>query len=205
MSLKSSPQRCQTILPSAPAKHVQPCAGLICSRNPVKTILWGSISGLRDQKVSEQSADVVRKACSSSSPGPCWILGLIPPCVRETPSSEQGSVHLQAGFRELCRRSTRRNYTIPNLCDHFVPEPFCQLSVLGGCLRGFSMCSLLSIQEKYKRDQEKLQEEWVKAQKDITKSPNLQEVTTYFSPEGHIWPDRFFKKNMFILFIFYLI
>lgn len=44
------------------AKHVQPCAGLKCSRNPVKTILRGSISGLRDQKVSEQSADAVGKA-----------------------------------------------------------------------------------------------------------------------------------------------
>lgn len=33
------------------------------------------------------------------------------------------------------------------------------------------------IQEKYKRDQEKLQEEWVNAQKDISKSPIQQEVT----------------------------
>lgn len=79
------------------AKHVQPCAGLKCSRNPVKTILRGSISGLRDQKVSEQSADAVGKAWYSSSPGPCWILGLISPCVRETSSPEQGSVNLQAG------------------------------------------------------------------------------------------------------------
>lgn len=42
------------------------------------------------------------------------------------------------------------------------------------------------IQEKYKRDQEKLQEEWMKAQKDISKSPNQQEVTTYFRPKGHM-------------------
>lgn len=33
-------------------------------------------------------------------------------------------------------------------------------------------------QEKYKRDQEKLQEEWLKAQQEITKSVDQQEVTT---------------------------
>lgn len=34
-----------------------------------------------------------------------------------------------------------------------------------------------SIQEKYKRDQEKLQEEWLKAQQDIAKSVDQQKVT----------------------------
>ena len=42
------------------------------------------------------------------------------------------------------------------------------------------MTSDLSIyfftQEKYKRDQEKLQEEWLKAQQDITKNVDQQEV-----------------------------
>lgn len=91
------------------AKHVQPRAGLKCCRNPVKTILWGSISGLRDQKVSEQSADAVGKAWYSSSPGPCWILGLISPCVREASSPEQGSVNLQAGSGS-CVGVLARNY-----------------------------------------------------------------------------------------------
>lgn len=66
-------------------------------------------------------------------------------------------------------------------------NPFSQLTVLYsdgcacGCLCCFSVlsaCFFFSIQEKYKRDQEKLQEEWVNAQKDISKSPNQQEVTT---------------------------
>lgn len=39
------------------------------------------------------------------------------------------------------------------------------------------VCFFPPIQEKYKRDQEKLQEEWTNAQKDISKSPIQQEVT----------------------------
>lgn len=35
-------------------------------------------------------------------------------------------------------------------------------------------------QEKYKRDQEKLQEEWLKAQQEITKSVDQQQVTKVF-------------------------
>ena len=35
-------------------------------------------------------------------------------------------------------------------------------------------------QEKYKRDQEKLQEEWLKAQEDIATSVSGQEVKTIF-------------------------
>lgn len=37
-----------------------------------------------------------------------------------------------------------------------------------------------SPQEKYKRDQEKLQEEWLKAQQDIATSQAQQEVTKAF-------------------------
>lgn len=55
--------------------------------------------------------------------------------------------------------------------------------------------SFLPIQEKYKRDQEKLQEEWVKAQKDISKSPNQLEVTTYLQ---QTWNSIFFFHDFII-------
>lgn len=51
---------------------------------------------------------------------------------------------------------------------------FCGILVVYPCVRVF----FFSVQEKYKRDQEKLQEEWEKAQNDISKSPVQQEVST---------------------------
>lgn len=91
--LRAAKRYCGVSLQSA----ISRVPALKCGRNPVKTTQWGSISGARDQKVSEQSADAVGKAWCSSGPSPCWILGLISPSVRETSSPERGSDGLQAG------------------------------------------------------------------------------------------------------------
>jgi len=50
-------------------------------------------------------------------------------------------------------------------------------------LRGadVSPCLLFLFQEKYKRDQEKLQEEWLKDQEEVARSADQQEVTTHFT------------------------
>lgn len=45
----------------------------------------------------------------------------------------------------------------------------------------FDLASFFFPQEKYKRDQEKLQEEWLKAQQEITTSVRPQQVTKVFS------------------------
>lgn len=48
--------------------------------------------------------------------------------------------------------------------------------------------AILFTQEKYKRDQEKLQEEWLKAQQEINSSPNKQEVSDAFGfLEADLW------------------
>lgn len=45
----------------------------------------------------------------------------------------------------------------------------------------FTALNHLFLQEKYKRDQEKLQEEWLKAQQDIGTTGDREEVTRMLS------------------------
>lgn len=143
---------------------------------------------LKEIKCVKQLAVAAAQACSSSSFSPCRIHGLILWCPVEFSSPEQDwLVYHLFGWLEITEVQLE---TFPGVNLSF--SMFFEIILQFVCERGERQRSqsgtysvsvtnelllhFIFYQEKYKRDQEKLQAEWQKAQQEIAKNTEQQQV-----------------------------